>query len=253
VDIKDNYDVVVIGGGIGGLTCGALLAMNRMSVLVAEQGSKPGGCCSSFEHKGYIFDNGLSCLIGYEFDGAIYETLIELGLISNIEFINMEPAIRIIGSDYDLRISSASSLEDKLVELFPMEAGAIREFMAECKAMAAEMKRLSKTSLDLVNFWHKILFYITFLFKYGRMRKYGGKSWQEVITSHFEDVKLRAIFLSATPLDPRTMAPLSMMILGTNEGFYYPKGGAQALADTLAEGLRKYDGDLALNTMVDKI
>ena len=253
MELKDSYDVVVIGGGIGGLTCGALLAMNRVSVLVAEQGSKPGGCCTSFEHKGYIFDNGLSALLGCEFDGAIYETLVELGLISNIEFIKMEPAIRVIGNDYDVRISSAESLEDRLVELFPMEAPAIRKFIAECKVMAAEMERLSKTSLDLVNILQKIFFYITFLLKYGRMRKYGGKSWQEVITSLFEDVKLRAILLSATPLDPRTMAPLPMMLLGTGEGFYYPKGGAQALADLLADGVSKYDGELALNTMVNKI
>ncbi len=250
---KGSYDVVVIGGGIGGLTCGALLAMNRMSVLIAEQGSKPGGCCSSFEHKGYIFDNGLCSLTGCEFDGAIYETLMELGLISNIEFIKMEPVIRIIGSDYDMRISSTEDLEDKLVELFPMEAFAIRIFLAECKAMATEMERLFKTSLDLVNIVQKIFFYITFLFKYGGMRKYGGKSWQEVITSLFEDVKLRTIFLSVTPFDPRTMAPLPMMILGIGEGFYYPKGGARALADLLADGVSKYHGDLALNTKVDKI
>jgi len=251
--LKDSYDVVVIGGGIGGLTCGALLAMNRMSVLVVEQSSKPGGCCSSFEHKDYIFDNGLCALLGCEFDGPIYETLMELGLIGNIEFIKMEPRIRVIGSDYDLRISSAESLEDKLAELFPMEAFAIHEFMAECKVMATEMERLSKNSIDLVNLVQKIFFYITFLFKYGMMKKYGGKSWHEVITSLFEDVKLRTILLSVTHFDPRTMAPLPMMILGSGEGFYYPKGGAQALANVMVDGIYKYHGEIALDTKVDKI
>ena len=41
--LKDRYDVIVIGAGIGGLTCGALLAKNGLSVLVIEQHSRPGG------------------------------------------------------------------------------------------------------------------------------------------------------------------------------------------------------------------
>ncbi|HJX69940.1 MAG TPA: NAD(P)-binding protein, partial [Dehalococcoidia bacterium] len=119
MEVKDSYDAVVIGGGIGGLTCGALLARNRMSVLIAEQGSKPGGCCTSFEHRGYTFDNGLSALTGCEIGGAIYQTLEELELRDEIEFIKMEPAIRVIGSDYEVRISSAEGLEDRLIEIFP--------------------------------------------------------------------------------------------------------------------------------------
>ena len=41
--LKDRYDVIVIGAGIGGLTCGALLAKNGLSVLVVEQHYNPGG------------------------------------------------------------------------------------------------------------------------------------------------------------------------------------------------------------------
>ena len=37
--IREHYDVVVVGGGIGGLTSAALLAKRGLSVLVVEQGS----------------------------------------------------------------------------------------------------------------------------------------------------------------------------------------------------------------------
>lgn len=252
--IKDDYDVVVIGGGIGGLTCGALLARSRMRVLVAEQGSKPGGCCTSFEHLGYTFDSGLSFLTGCEVGGAIYQTLEELGLWGYIELVKIEPAIRVISRDYNVSISSAESLEDRLVDLFPMEAFTIRKFIAECKATATEMDKLSTTSPDLMNILQKILSYIPFIPGYGKMRRYGGKSSQEVVARFFEEPKLMAILLTSIPYPTQdAMASLLMSLLGTRESAYYPKGGAQSLAEVLADGLRKHDGDLALDTRVDKI
>ena len=66
MDIKDKYDVIVIGAGIGGLTCGAFLAKEGLSVLVAEQHSRPGGCCTTFQRKGFNFDAGIEYLAGAE-------------------------------------------------------------------------------------------------------------------------------------------------------------------------------------------
>jgi phytoene desaturase len=252
-ELKDSYDAVVIGAGIGGLTCGALLARNRRSVLVAEQSSQPGGCCASFVHGGYLFDKGVCYLTGCEPGGAIYEILEDLGLRRKVELVKMEPAIRIIGSDYDLRISSAESLEDRLIKLFPMEAMSIREFVAECRATTAEIERLSRTSLDLMNVWQKMAFMVASLFKYRRTIKYMRKSCQEVVASFLQNEKLRAIVLSTYPYNGLGAMAGVMMVLGNTNSFYYPKGGLQVLADLLSGGLREYNGDLALDTRVNKI
>ena len=253
-EIKDSYDAVVVGAGIAGLTCGAILAKNRRGVLVIEQSARPGGYCSSFEHAGYTFDRGLRFLTGCELGGAIYGALDELGLRDNIDFIKMKPSIRLIGSDYDFRMSAGEDLEDKLIELFPMEAPAIRRFTAECRRVASESERMSRKSPELMSIWQKLVFAIAFLFRYRRTVGYGRKSWQQVVEGFFEDPGLRAIALSIfSYFDPGVAARLPMMILGVTEDFYYPRGGAQALADVLADGVQRYDGDLALNTMVDSI
>ena len=42
--LKDKYDAIIIGSGIGGLTCGCYLAKGGMKVLIVEQHNKPGGC-----------------------------------------------------------------------------------------------------------------------------------------------------------------------------------------------------------------
>ncbi len=44
-----EYDVIVVGAGIGGLTAGALLAKRGKRVLVLEQHTKPGGFCTCWE------------------------------------------------------------------------------------------------------------------------------------------------------------------------------------------------------------
>jgi len=79
------------------------------------------------------------------------------------------------------------------------------------------------------------------------------KSWQEVVDSFFKDAKLRAISLSAFPYYGPGAVALVMTVLSNTDGFYYPMGGLQALADLLSVGLRMYSGDLALNTMVSRI
>lgn len=61
---KPEADYVVIGSGIGGLSCGALLARYGEDVLVLESHDLPGGAAHSFEIKGFKFDSGPSLFSG---------------------------------------------------------------------------------------------------------------------------------------------------------------------------------------------
>lgn len=48
-----GYDAIIVGSGVGGLTCGALLSKRGYKVLVLEQHYQVGGYCSSFRRKGF--------------------------------------------------------------------------------------------------------------------------------------------------------------------------------------------------------
>ena len=57
--VPADTDYVIIGSGMGGLYCGALLAKAGKKVVVLEQHYVSGGCTHTFEDRGYEFDTGL--------------------------------------------------------------------------------------------------------------------------------------------------------------------------------------------------
>jgi len=59
-----EYDVIVIGSGIGGLSAGSLASRYGKRTLVCEAHSIPGGAAHSFERSGYTFDSGPSLWSG---------------------------------------------------------------------------------------------------------------------------------------------------------------------------------------------
>ena len=61
---EDEYDVIIVGSGIGGLTCGALLSKRGYKTLILEQHYLVGGYCTSFSRNGFTFNVGVSDVSG---------------------------------------------------------------------------------------------------------------------------------------------------------------------------------------------
>jgi phytoene dehydrogenase-like protein len=58
-DTRAQYDVIVLGGGLAGLTCANMLTRGGHSVLLLEQHSQLGGLATWFKRKRHIFDIAL--------------------------------------------------------------------------------------------------------------------------------------------------------------------------------------------------
>src|SRR5215208_7393665 len=68
------YDVVVVGGGIGGLTVAALLSARGVNTCLLERQSQVGGCIARVEFSGYDFEPGMGLYTSFG-PGGIYEKL----------------------------------------------------------------------------------------------------------------------------------------------------------------------------------
>ena len=59
-----EVDVVVVGSGVGGLSCAALCAHNKLETLVLEAHDEPGGAAHEFTVQGHRFESGPSLYAG---------------------------------------------------------------------------------------------------------------------------------------------------------------------------------------------
>ncbi len=64
--LNKNWDIIVIGSGMGSLTAASLLANDGAKVLVLERNYLPGGCVSSYYRKGFVFEAGATTLVGLD-------------------------------------------------------------------------------------------------------------------------------------------------------------------------------------------
>ena len=95
-----DYDVIVIGAGMGGLSAAAHLASGGMNVLLLEQHYKVGGCATSFSRGEFNFDAALHEMsLGGGREMALVQIIMErAGVFEKIELIRVKeqlfPCIR---------------------------------------------------------------------------------------------------------------------------------------------------------------
>jgi phytoene desaturase len=82
-----HADVLVVGGGMGGVCAAARLATAGQSVLLVEREARVGGRASSFEKDGYVINTGA---IAIENGGMMEQTFADVG--ATLELRYPEPA-----------------------------------------------------------------------------------------------------------------------------------------------------------------
>ena len=71
---------IIIGSGLGGLSCGVILARNGYRVTVLEQGTQAGGCLQCFHRGGAKFETGMHFIGSADEGQTLYRLMRYLGL-----------------------------------------------------------------------------------------------------------------------------------------------------------------------------
>ncbi|MCJ7666486.1 MAG: NAD(P)/FAD-dependent oxidoreductase, partial [Actinobacteria bacterium] len=78
--------IVIIGGGIAGLSTGCYAQLNGYDSEIYEMHTMPGGVCTSWKRGDYLFDHCLHWVLGSNKGTSLYPIFKELGVADNIEF-----------------------------------------------------------------------------------------------------------------------------------------------------------------------
>jgi len=131
---KEKLPVVVIGGGLGGLSAAAILARQGFPVTLVEQHDRPGGYATAFERGGgrFNFDVSLHATSGVS-SGPMREVFKEAGILNKVEMVELPELCRIITPDHDMvwPQRNPDAIIDQLCKTFPGEANGIRGFFGE--------------------------------------------------------------------------------------------------------------------------
>src|SRR3989339_225845 len=248
---KENhdYDAIIVGAGIGGLTCAAFLAQAGLKTLVVEQHFKAGGNVTSYKREGFTFD--VPNIIGGLREGApVRNILSHLGVEQ--DFIEVERPFIFQFPGY--RVSVFSDIEKYKEEL-------IRNFPKEKQGIIQYLKTMNEIWKDMLSSPHTLKWYHYPLFPllHPRVLKYKDLTFERFIDRFFKDEKLKEIvasgwgFLGLPSSRISLLNMLGMYMSYHTGGAWYPNGGYQTFANSVATAFKKFGGELKLNTRVSKI
>jgi all-trans-retinol 13,14-reductase len=222
-----KYDIIIIGGGLGGLTAGAKLSREGKKVLLIEQHDRPGGCATTFKRGDYIMEVGLHEMDGPSPSDIKTKLFNELDVFKNVTFLELPEFYHFIRGKTEITI--------------PHHPGKAAEILKA--AYPGE-----KEGIDA--------FYSYLLFPKKRIIYPDApkdRSLGEFLDSiiHNEDLKLVLLgnlgYFHDDPYSISLGYYSAAQVRYLNNGASFIKGGSQQLSNHLAAYIREHGGEVILN------
>ena len=250
IEPKKDFPVVVIGGGLGGLSAAAHLAQNGFPVTLIEQHDRPGGYATSFDRKGgrYTFDVSLHATASAK--GGLKESLEGAGVLDKVKTVELPELCRIITPDHDLiwPQRNPAAIIKQLTQIFPDEVEGIKGFFDEILGVIDEALK----PFDRNSWWDLIRFPWT----HQKMWAIRNETLAQVLDQYTRDPKLRSILSTFWPyygLPPSKLSGFYYAIATASYiqyGGHYIKHRSQDLSNALMQAIENAGGQVLLETEV---
>jgi all-trans-retinol 13,14-reductase len=245
--MSSDFDAIVIGSGLGGLTAAAYLAKGGMRPLVLEQHFAPGGNAQTFRRKRmFDFDVGLHYIGDCGPRGIFPKMMKQLDITDRVEFVPMDQDgfDTYLGPGLNFRTPAGwERYQQRLDETFPQEKQAIARYIDTLRSVAG-------------------------VFTGGPAR---GEPTTQLVGKHWTQCTLGEVFDALELSDPLRHilagqsgnygAPPSRAALGMHalmtehymRGAYFIRGGARPLVEGLIDVIEDSGGELRLRQRVKRI
>ncbi len=243
--LAPEYDAIVIGSGMGGLTTAALLSELGWKVCVLEQHYTAGGFTHSYERSGYEWDVGVHYIGDV---GARTRTRRLFDFLSDgkLEWAPMADEYDrfYVGNKVFTARAGKQAFRDNLVRQFPDEEHAIDEYL---KLLSSSGGALSAFGMGRVlKPWQQSLARPYLKWKTPRVF---FRNTYDVLSDLTDDQDLIAVLCGqwgdmGLPPKQSTFMVHAMIARHYLYGGYYPVGGAWKIADSIIPKIREAGGEV---------
>jgi len=248
--------VIIIGGGIAGLSAGVYAQKCGFDTTILESHNIPGGICTSWKRKDYVFEGGMHWLAGSSPQQPMNRMWRHIGALDDsVKISYCEPFMEYNHEGTPIRIyRDVDTTEKHLLDLSPEDEKEIKKFCNNIR----KLKNLSEPISDLkgVKVTKKNLSSLSSLFSLfpviSIMSAYSKVSVEQY-ASRFKHEGIRAMF-QALPGSEQGVAMffMTMGALARGDGGF-PEGGSLPFAKRIADTFTSLGGEIIYNTRAEKV
>ena len=248
----ERTDVVIIGGGMGGLTAAALLSKAGLSVCVFEMDARPGGYLAGYRRKGFVFDTAIHWLNQCGPGGMVRRIFDFIGP-GAAETKPLRSIRRYRGDSFDyLLTANPDDLRDQLSKDHPEQALGLRKFFRASRTLGDAFAELTRgiRSVETMSTFQKARHGMGLAKPGLAFAKYAGAHTEPGVDKHFKAPILKKVFCSEERL-LSCLVPVGWAYRGDYQ--MPPDGGSQAFPRFLVRASQAFAARVFYKARVDKI
>lgn len=245
--------VVIIGGGIAGMTAGVLLQKAGFATEIYEKNALPGGQCTGWKREGYFIDNCIHWLTGTRSGSALHELWKEIGALGDSVEIHKKEMF--FSSKLDGQTLTfwrdKERTQKEMLELSPEDEKEINKLI-KYVSMAESMTVPIEKPFDAMNLIDFMKLGMSMKSMRKVMKEYGNIDINE-LAMRFKHPLIRRAIIDYMPSGYQAYAFLVSYGTVTGENGDIPKGGSLAMSLRIAERYKEYGGVIHTNTSVKTV